>query len=174
VKRRQAQLASVPVARLINSRWCVAIHEAGHATAHLALGGSVRQVSVRRAPDSKGRCLMADELGPWETAVVYLAGPATGVFLDTDLSEAHLDAAAWSFGADDHHDGPMARALADTHNFDIGDAAEAAAEIIASRWAAVQAVARALRGSQRGIVSGDRVAEIVARSPVTRPAHPSA
>ena len=40
--------------------------------------------------------------------------------------------------------------------------------LVLDHWQAIGAVGRALRGSRRGIVSRDRVAEIVARTPRRR------
>jgi hypothetical protein len=65
--------------------------------------------------------------------------------------------------ADDIHDFPVAQRLADEGGFSYEEAGEAAAQLVLGRWAAIEGVARALRGSRRGIVSGDRVGEIVRR-----------
>ncbi len=151
-------------------RWRIAVHEAGHAVAHVALGGHVAQVSIRRARDTAGRCRTVDQLPPWETALVRLAGPCAELFTAAEPTDDHLDAVAWSGGADDDHDHPTAERLALEHGFSLGDTAETAAELVLEHWAAIEAVARALRGSKRGIVSGDRVAEIVRTRPIRQPA----
>jgi hypothetical protein len=61
-------------------------------------------------------------------------------------------------------DWPTSYTLAHDHGLDIDDASEAAALLVLDHWRAIEAVARALRGSPRGLVSGERVAEIVARA----------
>jgi hypothetical protein len=117
-------------------------------------------VSVRRAKDSAGRCWAADALPPWEQAIVALAGPAAELFLEAEPSRDHLDAVLAS-ADDDAYDFPVAQRLADEHGFSHEEAGEAAALLVLDNWKAVEAVARALRGSRRGIVSGDRVRQIV-------------
>jgi hypothetical protein len=146
-------------------RWRTAIHEAGHAVAHVHLGGQVQQVSVRRdGGPADGRCWYGDLLPPWEAAVTALAGPCAQLFVTEDPDIYDRAAAVVSGGVDDQHgDWATARALAAEHRFDGEDAAEAAAQLVLEQWAAVEGVARALRGSRRGIVSGDRVREVVRR-----------
>jgi hypothetical protein len=141
-------------------RWRTAIHEAGHGVAHVALGGQVRQVSVRRAGNTGGRCWPADALPPWESAIVALAGPCAELFIEDEPSAAHRDAVLAS-ADEDIYDFPVAQRLADEHGFSHEEAGEAAALLVLDNWKAVEAVARALRGSRRGIVSGDRVRQIV-------------
>jgi hypothetical protein len=133
----------------------------------------VHYVSVRRTSDSGGRSVHS-ALPAWEEAVVHLAGPAAGLYVDAQPTEAQRAFAAWSLGVDDHHDLPRAESLAAEHGFSVDEATEEACRLVLKHWGAVEATGRALRGSRRGIVSGERVAEIVARSPVRRPAHSSA
>jgi hypothetical protein len=130
--------------------------------AHVHLGGQVRQVSVRRVGNTGGRCWPADALPPWASAVVCLAGPAAELFIEDEASGDHLDAVLAS-ADEDIFDFPVAQRLADEGGFSYDEAAEAAALLVLERWAAIEAVARALRGSRRGLVSGERVREIVRR-----------
>jgi hypothetical protein len=130
--------------------------------AHVALGGQVTQVSVRRTATTSGRCWFQDGLPPWESAVVCLAGPAAELFIEDEPSRDHLDAVLGS-ADDDIYDFPVAERLADEGGFSYEEAGEAAAQLVLERWASIEGVARALRGSRRGIVSGDRVREIVSR-----------
>jgi hypothetical protein len=141
--------------------WRIALHEAGHAVAHVALGAQVRQVSIRRTGDTGGRCWPADALPPWESAIVALSGPAAELFMEDEPSDPHRDAVLAS-ADDDIYDFPTAQRLADEAGFDVGDAADAAALLVLERWRAIEAVARALRGARRGLISGARVCEIVA------------
>jgi hypothetical protein len=152
----------------VNRRWRTAVHEAGHGTAVVVLGGRVRQVSVRRSGNSSGRCWAADLLPAWESAIVSLAGPAAELFVEADPSDAHKAHVLASADEDDF-DFPVAQRLADEGGFSYEEAGEAAALLVLEHWPAIEAVARALRGSRRGLVSGERVAGIVRSSP-QRPA----
>jgi hypothetical protein len=132
--------------------------------AHVALGGQVRQVSVRRDGGlGDGRCWYGDALTPWGSATAALAGPCAQLFVD-EQPDVYDRAAVVLSGGGDSNDGDwaVAQAIASEHNFDVGDAAEAAALLVLQRWPAVEAVARALRGSKRGLVSGATVSDIVA------------
>jgi hypothetical protein len=143
--------------------WLTAIRGVGHGVAHVALGGQVTQVSVRRTATTSGRFWFQDGLPPWESAIVSLAGPAAELFTADDPDADHRTAVIDGGGLDDHGDWSTARALADEHGFALEDATEQAATLVLERWPVIEAVARALRGSKRGIVSRDRVREVLAR-----------
>jgi hypothetical protein len=81
--------------------------------------------------------------------------------MEDEPSDPHRDAVLAS-ADDDIYDFPTAQRLADEAGFDVGDAADAAALLVLERWRAIEAVARALRGARRGLISGARVCEIVA------------
>jgi hypothetical protein len=148
------------------------MHEAGHAVAVVALGARVNQVSVRRAGITGGRCWHdLGELAPMDEAIVCLAGPCAELFTAEGEPDAYHRAAVFVGADPDDHiggDWPTARALADAHGFSHDDAVDRSAVLVLEHWPAIEAVARALRGSRRGIVSGERVAEIVACTPRRR------
>jgi hypothetical protein len=104
----------------------------------------------------------------WVTAVGVCdrepCWPAAELLTADDPDADHRTAVIDGGGLDDHGDWSTARALADENGFALEDpTTEQAATLVLERWPAIEAVARALRGSTRGIVSGDRVREILAR-----------
>ena len=147
----------------MNRHWRLAVHEAGHAVAHVHLGGQVRLVSMQRPKHTGGHCWLADALPPWESAIVALAGPAAELFIEDEPSRDHLDAVLRN-ADEDIHDFPVAQRLADEGGFSYDQAGEAAAQLVLEQWAAVEAVARPLRGARRGLMSGAKVSEIVANT----------
>jgi hypothetical protein len=70
----------------------------------------------------------------------------------SDAHKAHVLASA----DDDDFDFPVAQRLADEGGFDLGEAVDQASLLVLERWPSIEAVARALRGSRRGLVSGGR------------------
>jgi hypothetical protein len=147
--------------RTVGRKCQLAMHEAGHAVAIVSLGGQVRQVSVRRAGNTGGRCWGGDALPARESAIVSIAGPCAQLFVEdepTDAGRAHVLANA----DNDSFDFPTAQRLADEHGFSYDEAVDQAALLVLDNWAAIEAVARALRGARRGLISGGKVSEIVA------------
>jgi hypothetical protein len=152
-------------------RWRTAVHEAGHAVATVALGGTLTQVSVRRIGHTGGRCWSdTHDLPPLSQAIVSFAGPCAELFIAEQPDDRHRLAAIDSGDPCNHvgADWPTAHALAERHGFSIDDATDQTALLVLDHWPAIQAVARALRGSRRGIVSGTKVAEILTSTDARR------
>jgi hypothetical protein len=140
----------------LDTRRCIAVHEAGHAVAYLTLGQRVTRVEL--TPDDRGAVdFLAD--GP-QPAAAWAGMAAIGhlLHLTGPVTSADLIDVAGTGGVGDSSDAEQLYAMA-AKGVDITVARAAADALVVARWAAISRVADALL--KQGRLTGDEIAGLL-------------